>query len=335
MKFGKNWWIDVRKCLWPKRESTDNCWITKDNYKHLFLFSYFRISCLSPRTLAELQEVLQTSPSLKVNLGGNSIQCSCSCLDSIRWMYLHKELFMDLHTYSCIFNDKSVKSFAEFKFLMQKLEGYCQSTWWAYGSMIASIFWGFVTVVCSILYRWRFSLEMIWNKPRGVEDEACYEFDCFVCYNNHDRNWVQNELCKNLEDNNIEDFEGVPATNNTDRYKLCCHHRDFMIGMHIIDNISDAFSKSRTTLIALSNAALRGDWLLTEMHMAVQTAVARGTNSVLFVFLEPLQGHLVTPQLRRILNTYTCKRWYPNDPHKQDELWNSLRIAMKFPKRSL
>ena len=298
------------------------------------MFLYFRIPCLSPRTLAELQEILQTSPSLKVNLGGNNIHCSCDCMYSIRWMYLHKELFMDLHTYSCIFDDNSIESFVEFKFVMQRLEGDCQSRWWAYGSLLASIVWMVVTVACSMLYRWRFSLEVMWYKPRGVDDEVPYGFDCFVCYNQHDRNWVQDELCKNLEDNDIDEFEGVPATNDTDRYKLCCHHRDFMIGMHIIDNISDAFSKSRTTLIALSNTALRGDWFLMEMHMAVQTAVARGTNSVFFVFLEPLQSHLVTTQLRRILNTYTCKRWYPNEPNKQEELWNSLRIAMKFPKRS-
>ena len=320
-----------------------NGWLTRKNksllqcqwfWKNIYVSVFFRIFCLSPRTRAELEVVLQTSPSLKVNLGGNNIHCSCSCMDSIQWMYLHKELFIDLHTYSCVFGDNTVESFAEFKFVMQRLEGDCQSRWWAYGSLLASIVWMVVTIACSMLYRWRFSLEVMWYKPRGVEDEIPYEFDSFICYNKHDKNWVQNELCRNLEVSNIEDYEGVPATTDTDCYKLCCHHRDFIIGMHIIDNISDAFDKSRTTLVALSNAALRGDWLLMEMQMAVQTAVARRTNSVLFVFLEPLQGRLVTPQLRRILNTYTCKRWYPNDTNKQKELWNNLRIAMKFPIRN-
>ena len=84
----------------------------------------------------------------------------------------------------------------------------------------------------------------------------------------------------------------------------------------------------------MSNASLCDNWWQLELQMAVQTAVARRTNSLLFVFLEPLEGRLVTHQLRRILSTYTCKRWYPDDLDKQQELWRHLKLAMKFPKRN-
>ena len=191
-----------------------------------------------------------------------------------------------------------------------------------------------ITTIGTVIFRWRFTLEVSWYKPRSVEDEIEYEFDSFVVYNKQDKIWVQNELCRNLEFNNPPGVEYLPASRETTSYKLCCHHRDFMIGMHIIDNITEAFDKSRTTLIAMSNAALCGNWWQLELQMAVQTAVARRTSSLLFVFLEPLEGRLVTPQLRRILNTYTCKRWYPGDVHKQQEFWKDLKIAMKFPRRN-
>ena len=165
-----------------------------------------------------------------------------------------------------------------------------------------------IYIIVSLVLRWRRALQLYWCKARSVEVEVEYEFDSFVVYNKHDKQWVQNELCRNLEHHNPPGVEELPASRDTTSFKLCCHHRDFMIGMHIIDNITEAFDKSRTTLIAMSNAALCGNWWQLELQMAVQTAVARRTNSLLFVFLEPLQARLATPQLRRILNTYTCKR---------------------------
>ena len=189
-----------------------------------------------------------------------------------------------------------------------------------------------MTSSCSALFfRWHFMLEVSWYKPRSVDDEVEYECYSFVVYNKHDKGWVQNELCRNLELDNPLGLEDWPASRDPTIYKLCCYHRDFVIGMHIIDNITEAFDKSRTTLIAMSNAALCGNWWQLELQMAVHTAVMRRTNSLLFVFLEPLEGRLVIPQLRLILNTYTCKRWYPDDRNKNRNCGETLKVPWNFP----
>ena len=286
------------------------------------------------KTVAEIQLLFSSSPELKVDLSYNEFRCICEYLHAIEWIAKHQDNFKNLHLWKCKFNDGTVKTFDHLGLILQKLEGECQTFGWFYGSFAGSLAAMVLMAAGVVVFRWRFTLQVSWYKPRSVEDEVEYEFDSFVVYNNQDRNWVQTELCRNLEINNASGIENLPASREMDCYKLCCHHRDFMIGMHIIDNITDAFDKSRTTLIAMSNASLCGNWWQLELQMAVQTAVARRTNSLLFVFLEPLEGRLVTPQLRRILNTFTCKRWYPDDYQKQQELWRDLKIAMKFPKQN-
>ena len=274
------------------------------------------------------------NPNLTVDLTNNHLHCSCDWRPAVHWMTNHPRHFKNIRKYKCTFSDFTTVTFAHFDVIIQKLDSECLSLRWLYVPLVASLLAVIIVVAFSVFFRWRFMLEVSWYKPRSVDDEIEYEFDSFVVYNKHDKNWVKNELCRNLELNNPPGVEEVPASREPDCYKLCYHHRDFIIGMHIIDNITEAFDKSRTTLVAMSNAALRGNWWQLELQMAVQTAVARRTNSLLFVFLEPLEGRLVTPQLRRILNTYTCKRWYPGDLDKQQELWKDLKIAMKFPKRN-
>ena len=285
-------------------------------------------------TIEQLDAVVRLSPNLTVNLFDNPLCCSCDWFHAIKWMANNPQHLKDIEKYKCTFNEVTTVSFAHLDVIVRKLESECLSLQWLYIPILACLPVTMLAVVCSVLFRWRFALDVSWYKPRSVDDEIEYEFDSFIVYNKHDKNCVENQLCRNLELNNPPGLEDLPASRDTVHYKLCCHHRDFIIGMHIIDNITEAFDKNRTTLIAMSNAALCGNWWQLELQMAVQTAVARRTCSLLFVFLEPLEGRLVTPQLRRILNTYTCKRWYPGDLDKQQELWNNLKLAMKFPKRN-
>ena len=275
------------------------------------------------------------NPNRTIDLSDNPLKCTCDYLGALRWIAGHKQHFISPQLTKCTFSNHRVESFFNLGLIVELLETECQlPPRWLYDPLYASLVAMFVIAVGAVIFRWRFTLEFSWYKPKSVEDEVEYQFDSFVVYNKQDKNWVQNELCRNLEVSNAAGLENVSASREMDSYKLCCHHRDFIIGMHIIDNITEAFDHSRTTLIAMSNAALCGKWWQLELQMAVQTAVARRTSSLLFVFLEPLQGRLVTPQLGRILNTYTCKRWYPGDLDKQQELWRDLRIAMKLPKRN-
>ena len=115
---------------------------------------------------------------------------------------------------------------------------------WFYGSISTSLVVMVIVVVSTLIFRWRFVLEVSWYKPRS-DDEIEYEFDSFIVYNKHDKDWVLNQLCQNLEINNPPGVEDLPASRDMASYKLCSHQRDFIVGMHIIDNITEAHYSDR------------------------------------------------------------------------------------------
>lgn len=55
-----------------------------------------------------------------------------------------------------------------------------------------------------------------------------------------DRWWVVDKLSPNME---------LIA----DRYKLCLHERDFVLGSRILDNIEESMESSRFMIVVLSN----------------------------------------------------------------------------------
>ena len=191
----------------------------------------------------------------------------------------------------------------------------------------------FITAVVSFLYRWRYALDVIRHRRRSVKDDEAAEvflYDCFVCFNMANVDWIEDDLLPNMEPPERgmrmlrPEENRIPVTQDMDNFRLAVHHRDFRVGLHITDNICDALQQSRTILMVVSNPALRAQWWHFELRMAIETAVLRRNNCLLFVFLEPIEAHLVTPQLRRILTMYTCERWWPRDLQKQRNLWMKL-----------
>ena len=75
--------------------------------------------------------------------------------------------------------------------------------------------------------------------------ESSYYFDAFVSYADKDRGFVI-DLVKSLEkEHNL---------------KLCIHHRDFIPGTGIADNITNAIHYSRRTVCIMTSTFLESYW---------------------------------------------------------------------------
>ena len=75
-----------------------------------------------------------------------------------------------------------------------------------------------------------------------------YKYDAFVLYSSvdDDRLWVHFKLVQELE--------------KLYGFRLCIHHRDFLAGCDILDNIEQAIRSSRKVLVIMSENFLRSDW---------------------------------------------------------------------------
>ena len=79
------------------------------------------------------------------------------------------------------------------------------------------------------------------------------EFDAFLCYSKHDRDWVK-MLLKGLEER---------------KYRCCVDFRDFLVGAFIVDNIYKAINSSRKTIAVLSPDFVQSAYCNHELQTAL------------------------------------------------------------------
>jgi hypothetical protein len=86
----------------------------------------------------------------------------------------------------------------------------------------------------------------IWQSFRGNSNK---QFDVFISYSHLDKEFVEDFMVQNLED----------ETNEV-KYQCLLHERDFMPGRPIIDQITEAVDNSSCTMIVLSTNFVESQW---------------------------------------------------------------------------
>lgn len=150
-----------------------------------------------------------------------------------------------------------------------------------------------------------------------------YEYDAFVSYSNEDRNFVT-RLVAMLE--NYDPF-----------LKLCVYERDFKIGTVISENVLESLSKSRKTLLIISNSYVQSQWCCWEAQVAenyrlfFQNEYGELVNdTVVMVKLGPVSKLHMTPMLKYLMKTRIYLQW-DSDENKQKVFWDKLRKALAPP----
>ncbi|XP_070573600.1 toll-like receptor 13 [Ptychodera flava] len=152
------------------------------------------------------------------------------------------------------------------------------------------------------------------------DDEPDDEYDAFVVYNEHDRDWVMGQLRPNLEDGDPPDF------------RLCLHERDFLPGTDIFENILDSIEKSHKTLLILSSHFAESEWCYFEMRMAQNHLFDGKRDVIVMILLEEIPDDKMPRVLRNILLTKRYLKW-PNNRVGRRIFWQKLRLELKSENR--
>ena len=124
-----------------------------------------------------------------------------------------------------------------------------------------------------------------------------------------DRLWVHYKLVSELE--------------NVYGFRLCVHHRDFLGGLPIVDNIEDAIRCSRKVIVIMSENFVNSDWCVEEVHMTMSV-----DRSKFVVIMYSDVSAVRTPTvIRRLLETTTYIEW-AEDAKAQELFWKKLRKAL-------
>ncbi|XP_062571803.1 toll-like receptor 6 [Saccostrea cucullata] len=122
------------------------------------------------------------------------------------------------------------------------------------------------------------------------------KFDAFVSYCNHDQEWVTSV------------FENTASNNPLKNFKFCLHHKDFMPGKTIFDNVIDCVEASRHTVIVLSKHFLNSHYCMYEFHEAFQQSIYERKRHLLVIMMEDIPTSDLPNDLKRCLKTFTYIR---------------------------
>ncbi|CAH1776753.1 unnamed protein product [Owenia fusiformis] len=265
-----------------------------------------------------------------VDLTDNNFMCSCKSESSeyLKWFKETKPFLKSYDEYECFFSEDDAT------YRISNLDTNHYRTICDYANiLIAKLVAGFVSlgIVIAIttklihFYRWRirywnFAFKQLWKRYRYKRYIEGHEikYDAFVSFQNDDLNWIRNELCKNIED--------------TGDFKLCIHHRDFVVGEFILDNIVNAIQSSRQTIIVVSEKYLNSNYTHFELQMAYSMMIDKGVDIIIAVVLDPIEGLLrhpnMTSTLKRLLMQKTYIQWETHD------FWERLKLKLNDKNRS-
>ena len=124
---------------------------------------------------------------------GNLLSCSCKCYDFFKWTARDSQLFVDSHSYQCIFENGEKMRLDKLSQIILKLEAKCFSAQWFQvyiGLELATYFC--ISLLC-LIYRtrhtiwylyWRIKLNR--QKLQALLDRKHYTYSAFISCDHRD-----------------------------------------------------------------------------------------------------------------------------------------------------
>nr|XP_022301943.1 toll-like receptor 6 [Crassostrea virginica] len=285
------------------------------------------------QTLAESTRnnisLLKEQTNISLNLLNNPLRCDCKTLDFLQWMVKERKLgkirFPHFRDYACTksSSDRKVLKFTNIDIQIEELIKQC-SSYTTLFFIIASLIILFLAVLSAgLIYRVRWKLRYFYYMTKSRyhgykavrgDDQSNLKYDAFVSYAGEDRQFVLKMISKLEGEKNI---------------RLCIHHRDFVPGYDIAENIITAVNKSKKTIIILSPNYIKSSWCMYELHIAkMEEIYSREKENVLFlVFYEAVPADKIPLKIMDVINQKSYTE-FPNDEYGNTVFWNRLGEAL-------
>ncbi|XP_020782191.1 toll-like receptor 13 [Boleophthalmus pectinirostris] len=265
------------------------------------------------------KDVIRSLPSLSVlDLKYNKFTCDCDNSWFVQWIKNNSQTeVVDAYNFTCSYPPESMNQ----KLLHLNTQSCILDV--GFFCFISTAFTNILILVVTFTYHFsRFHLIyayyifLAWlfdskNRQKRVEDQ----YDAFVSYNTHDEAWVYREL--------------VPHLEKEQGWRLCLHHRDFLPGKPIVENIADAIYGSRKTICVISQRYLQSEWCSKEMQLASFRLFDERKDVLILVFLENIPSAHLSPyyRMKKILKKRTYLSW-PRRSEQHLLFWEKLRQAL-------
>ena len=280
-----------------------------------------RLACLSPLTMYEL-DYIQKNSNVTIDITDNRLMCSCSCLSFLEWLTKTTVNVANVQSIHCDWDEVSIPLFQNnaVSVILLDLNAKCYPIFWLTVPCWLVCILLVIISVGSIAYRLRYILAYYWHKlqlraRQELRMQSDFKYDAFICYDHNDIHFIKEKIIPHIE------------TQGGD-FTLCIHHRDFLPGAAIVDNIIEALHNSRYAILVVSRNSVKSEWWKCELNMAHQMSLERQYNMIICVFLEDIPADELPPTIGHLLRVFTCLRW-PVSEDARDLFWIKLKRALK------
>ncbi|XP_045193317.1 toll-like receptor 2 type-2 [Mercenaria mercenaria] len=274
--------------------------------------TYNRISTI---TVADLERFKQM-PMVFFDLRHNPIDCNCSDTleELIRYIKDEKHLqISNLSDYSYIENlaCKNPENLEGMTLKSLTTDMICESKVQTEYFLVPIICLSAAIVVLALLLftvlRFRQEITIIlftrFNIIIPCQTRENYDsekkYDAFVSYSSNEEEYVEKLF---------EDLEKQPDDKSRPSFKFCMHHRDFVPGRTIFDNVTFSVESSRHTIILLSNHFIKSEYCLYEFQEAFRQSIMEKRRHLVIIMMEDIPEEKLPRDLRRCVKTFTYIR---------------------------
>ena len=266
-----------------------------------------------------------TGENVSMDLSKNDLRMSCNNIDFLSWMTIHTQYFINIHSYTFRQDNGQTKSYKDMALSLTALQKSCQTYALVIISAAVLITLFFAVVIGGICYRFRWRLRFFYymtkarylgyQQVHNKEFQKVYQYDAFISYSHEDYLFVKDEMIPRLE----EEWG----------FSLCIHQRDFLPGHYIAENILQAITESKMTVILLSPSFLKSKWCIYEFNMARMESIysREGENVVFVIMYEDIDMAYISLEMQRCLESESFLK-FPTDESEVPYFWQMLKQAL-------
>ncbi|XP_062609908.1 toll-like receptor 4 [Saccostrea cucullata] len=248
--------------------------------------------------------------------------CLCSSLST--WSSKNRKHISDFHQMKCKLDNGTSFGFQDIETVLRLLEIQCKNYQVLIFIITSVIVFFVIIIVTGLIYRYRWKLRYLFymtkNKYRLVRPiyRDTFTFDAFISYADEDSDFAVHESISQLEES-----RGL---------RLCLSKRDFRPGTEIAANITEAITKSRKTIIILSNHFLNSYWCMYEFNMArMESIYTRNGKHVLFmVMYRHVTAKMLPLSMLALVESHSYIE-YPDDPQGNIVFWDKVADTCRNP----
>ncbi|CAG2238433.1 Toll-like receptor 4 [Mytilus edulis] len=155
-----------------------------------------------------------------------------------------------------------------------------------------------------------------YKRYKQIEENDDYKYNAFISYADEESAFVKNEC--------IPELEGYR------NLSLCIHHRDFVVGEDITQNITNGIHDSKRTICIVTQSFLDSYYCMFEFNMAKMESIysREGQNILFLVFYENIPSKNLPLVMLEVVQQQSYIE-YPSDANERVVFWENINQAIE------